>query len=73
MDTTFDLAIVGFGPRGLYMLEQYFLKHSQKEIEQLPKVLIFEKDEVVKDDGTPYVVYTPYSKKWKEKLKKTIM
>ena len=45
MDTTFDLAIVGFGPRGLYMLEQYFLKHSQKEIEQLPKVLIFEKDE----------------------------
>jgi len=31
--------------------------------------VIFERDEVVKDDGTPYVVYTPYSKKWKEKLK----
>ena len=31
--------------------------------------VIFEKDEVVKDDGTPYVVYTPFSKKWKEKLK----
>ncbi|ARN76938.1 hypothetical protein BST97_02390 [Nonlabens spongiae] len=45
MDTTFNLAIVGFGPRGLYVLEQYFLKHSEKEIEELPKVLIFEKDE----------------------------
>lgn len=30
--------------------------------------VIFEKNEVVKDDGTPYVVWTPYSKKWKEKL-----
>lgn len=26
--------------------------------------VIFEKAEVVKDDGTPYKVYTPYSKKW---------
>lgn len=26
--------------------------------------VIFEKDEVTKDDGEPYVVYTPYSKKW---------
>ncbi|WP_162128280.1 cryptochrome/photolyase family protein [Flavobacterium phycosphaerae] len=32
--------------------------------------VIFEKSEVVKDDGTPYVVYTPYSKKWKENFKK---
>ncbi|MBW2937500.1 DNA photolyase family protein [Aureisphaera sp. CAU 1614] len=31
--------------------------------------VIFEKDEVVKDDGDPYVVYTPYSKKWLEKFK----
>ncbi|RRJ89140.1 cryptochrome/photolyase family protein [Flavobacterium macacae] len=30
--------------------------------------VIFEQDEVVKDDGTPYVVYTPFSKKWKEKF-----
>src|SRR6478672_2086597 len=28
--------------------------------------VIFEKNEVVKDDGTPYVVYTPYANKWKE-------
>ena len=28
--------------------------------------VIFEKSEVVKGDGDPYVVYTPYMKKWKE-------
>lgn len=27
--------------------------------------VIFEKDEVVKEDGTPYTVFTPYMKKWK--------
>jgi deoxyribodipyrimidine photo-lyase len=26
--------------------------------------VIFEKDEVVKDDGKPYTVYTPYQRKW---------
>lgn len=29
---------------------------------------IFEFDEVLKDDGKPYTVFTPYSKKWKAKL-----
>lgn len=28
--------------------------------------VIFEKSEVVKADGSPYTVFTPYSKKWKE-------
>ncbi|ASV32312.1 cryptochrome/photolyase family protein [Maribacter cobaltidurans] len=28
--------------------------------------VIFEKSEVVKEDGDPYVVYTPYKNKWKE-------
>ena len=27
--------------------------------------VIFEKNEIVKDDGKPYTVFTPYSKKWK--------
>lgn len=27
--------------------------------------VIFEKNEVLKDDGSPYTVYTPYSRKWK--------
>lgn len=30
--------------------------------------VIFEKSEVVKDDGTPYTVYTPYMKKWRSRL-----
>lgn len=30
--------------------------------------VIFEKDEVLKDDGKPYTVFTPYSRKWKSKL-----
>ncbi|HEY8937594.1 MAG TPA: deoxyribodipyrimidine photo-lyase [Cyclobacteriaceae bacterium] len=30
--------------------------------------VIFEKDEVLKDDGNPYTVFTPYSKKWKANL-----
>lgn len=29
---------------------------------------IFEKDEVTKDDGKPYTVFTPYSRKWKATL-----
>jgi deoxyribodipyrimidine photo-lyase len=33
--------------------------------------VIFEKNDVVKNDGLPYTVFTPYSKKWKEKLSKT--
>ncbi|MBL3657459.1 cryptochrome/photolyase family protein [Fulvivirga sediminis] len=32
--------------------------------------VILEKAEVVKDDGEPYVVFTPYSKKWKQKASK---
>ncbi|MFZ4862778.1 cryptochrome/photolyase family protein [Sphingobacterium sp. Mn56C] len=30
--------------------------------------VIFEKSDIVKSDGSPYTVYTPYSRKWKEKL-----
>ncbi len=30
--------------------------------------VVFEKCEVVKDDGKPYTVFTPFSKKWKAKL-----
>ena len=30
--------------------------------------VIFEKNEILKQDGKPYTVFTPYSKKWKEKL-----
>ncbi|MVN21687.1 cryptochrome/photolyase family protein [Mucilaginibacter arboris] len=30
--------------------------------------VIFDRDEIMKADGTPYTVFTPYSRKWKEKL-----
>jgi len=30
---------------------------------------IFEKNEITKDDGKPYTVFTPYSRKWKAHLK----
>jgi deoxyribodipyrimidine photo-lyase len=30
--------------------------------------VVYEKSEVVKDDGSPYTVFTPYSKKWKAKF-----
>ena len=35
---------------------------------QFKDQVIFEMDEIVKDDGKPYVVYTPYSKKWLKAL-----
>lgn len=44
------------------------LENEDIEFETFKDHVIFEKDEVVKDDGDPYVVFTPYSKKWKQKL-----
>lgn len=52
------------------MLNELFKSHSI-EFKTCKDQVIFEKSDVVKDDGTPYVVYTPYSKKWKENFRKT--
>ena len=30
--------------------------------------VVFDRDEIMKDDGSPYVVFTPYSRKWKTAL-----
>lgn len=35
--------------------------------------VIFEKSEIVKKDGNPYVVYTPFMRAWKEKFKSEVM
>lgn len=32
--------------------------------------VVFEKDDVLKKDGTPYTIFTPYMRAWKEQLKK---
>ena len=44
-------------------------KGNNIEFKSIKDQVIFEKSEVTKDDGTPYVVYTPFSNKWKEKFK----
>jgi deoxyribodipyrimidine photo-lyase len=41
-----------------------FLEEKNIGFEQYKDQVIFAKDEVVKDDGTPYKIYTPYSRKW---------
>src|SRR6218665_135797 len=47
-------------------LEMYQLfKKNSIEFKTSKDQVIFEKSEVVKEDGTPYVVYTPYSNKWR--------
>jgi deoxyribodipyrimidine photo-lyase len=48
----------------------HLFKEHNIEFKTSKDQVIFEKSEVVKDDGTPYVVYTPYSNKWKENFKK---
>ena len=35
------------------------------EFQTFKDQVIFEKDEVTKDDGKPYTIFTPYSRKWK--------
>jgi len=47
----------------------HLFKENNIEFKTSKDQVIFEKSEVVKDDGTPYVVYTPYSNKWKERFK----
>jgi len=44
------------------------LKNSGIAFHTYKDQVIFEKDEIVKDDGKPYTVFTPYSKKWKSTL-----
>lgn len=44
------------------------LRRSGAELKTFKDQVIFEKDEVVKSDGKPYTVFTPYSKQWKSRL-----
>ncbi|HXS35923.1 MAG TPA: deoxyribodipyrimidine photo-lyase [Flavipsychrobacter sp.] len=45
------------------LLQQHNISfHSYKD------QVIFEREEVLKDDKTPYTIYTPYSKRWKSLL-----
>ncbi len=43
-----------------------FLASKNIEFKTYKDQVIFERNEIVKQDGTPYKVYTPYSRKWLE-------
>ena len=45
-----------------------FLKTQNISFHTFKDQVIFEKSEVMKSDGKPYTVFTPYSKIWKQKL-----
>ncbi|HNK90203.1 MAG TPA: deoxyribodipyrimidine photo-lyase, partial [Chitinophagales bacterium] len=45
-----------------------FFKTQNIPFKAFKDQVIFDKNEILKNDGTPYTVYTPYSQKWKEKL-----
>ncbi len=44
------------------------LKLNNAEFHSYKDHVIFSKEEILKDDNSPYTVFTPYSKKWKLKL-----
>lgn len=46
-----------------------FLDLNQIQFHSYKDQVIFERNEITKKDGNPYVVYTPYSKKWLEAYK----
>jgi deoxyribodipyrimidine photo-lyase len=45
-----------------------YLQKSGAGFHTFKDQVIFEKDEIMKDDGSPYSVFTPYSRKWKASL-----
>ena len=46
-----------------------FLLEKGISFQSFKDQVIFEKNEVLKSDGSPYTIFTPYSKVWKEKYK----
>ncbi|PQJ74891.1 cryptochrome/photolyase family protein [Polaribacter gangjinensis] len=46
-----------------------FLNEKNIQFHTFKDQVIFEKNEIVKKDGNPYVVYTPFMRAWKEKFK----
>ena len=45
-----------------------FLKTKTISFSHYKDHIIFERNEVLKDDGSPYIVFTPYSTRWKATL-----
>lgn len=45
-----------------------FLKENNIEVKAYKDHVILDRNEVLKDNGEPYTVFTPYMKKWKTKI-----
>jgi deoxyribodipyrimidine photo-lyase len=50
---------------------RFLIESNGLEVNDFKDHVFFEKDEVLKADGTPYTVYTPYKNKWLAKYAKT--
>jgi deoxyribodipyrimidine photo-lyase len=68
-------------PKAVYTNDDYepYARQRDAEVESILHVkrasfhsfkdqVIFEKNEIVKDDRSPYTIFTPYSRKWKSAL-----
>jgi deoxyribodipyrimidine photo-lyase len=82
-ETVFKKLITEHDIKAVYTNHDYepYARNRDEEIGEILKAkdidfhtfkdqVIFEKSEIAKDDGEPYVVYTPYSKKWLSEFKK---
>jgi len=82
-ENVFNTLIKNHDIKAVYTNHDYepYAQKRDKQIHQLLEAnnvdfksfkdqVIFERNQIVKDDGTPYVVYTPYMKKWKEAFHK---
>jgi deoxyribodipyrimidine photo-lyase len=47
---------------------KHFLETKNISFKTYKDQCVFEKSEITKDDGKPYSIFTPYSRKWKAKL-----
>ncbi|CAI8781801.1 deoxyribodipyrimidine photo-lyase [Chryseobacterium sp. IT-36CA2] len=46
----------------------YFFTEKNIPFKAYKDQVIFDKDQIIKKDGSPYTVYTPFAKKWRELL-----
>ena len=52
---------------------EMLLKQNGATLSSFKDQVIFEKDEVIKDDSDPYTIFTPYSKRWKSLLNESFL
>jgi len=83
VDEVWEEVLREFNPKAVYANEDYepYAFQRDESIENLMRLsnvqlilfkdqVVFHKSEIVKDDGKPYTVYTPYKNKWLKKFQK---